>query len=48
MDLARLALGAFGADLLALLEKPPAGVAHTLIEALFPPRHPHVSIPDRF
>jgi GNAT superfamily N-acetyltransferase len=49
MDLARLALGAFGAaDLLARLERPPAGAAHTLIEALFPPRHPHVSIPDRF
>ncbi len=47
--LARLALGAFcAADLLARLERPPAGAARTLIEAMFPPRRPHVSIPDRF
>jgi hypothetical protein len=47
--LARLALGTFcAADLLARLERPPVGAARALIEALFPPQHPHVSIPDRF
>lgn len=47
--LARLALGAFApADLLARLEAPPVGAARALLEALFPPRHPHLSLPDRF
>lgn len=47
--LARVALGAFcPADLLARLETPPSEVARDLLAALFPPRHPHMSIPDRF
>src|SRR5438128_905137 len=47
--LARLALGAYApADPLARLERPPAGQTRALLEALFPLRHPHLSLPDRF
>ena len=47
--LARLALGAYApADLLARLERPPEGQTRALLEALFPLRHPHLSLPDRF
>ena len=46
---ARLALGAFQPrDLLALLQEPPQGVVHDTLEAMFPPRHPHIYYPDRF
>jgi GNAT superfamily N-acetyltransferase len=44
-----LALGAYApADLLARLERPPAGATRALLEALFPLRHPHLSLPDRY
>jgi len=47
--LARMAFGAFAPDdLLARLETPPAPEAQRLLERLFPPRHPHISLPDRF
>jgi hypothetical protein len=48
-QLARLALGAFppGEILADLPETPPESVL-PLVEILFPPRHPHMSIPDRF
>jgi hypothetical protein len=47
--LARLALGAFPpADLCARLPEPPDGRVVELIEALFPLRHPHMHLPDRF
>ena len=47
--LARLALGAYApADLLTRLEPPPTGPTRALLEALFPLRHPHLSLPDRF
>lgn len=47
--LARLALGAFSpTDLLARLEQPPTGPIRALLEAMFPPRYPHLSIPDHF
>ncbi|HTE17812.1 MAG TPA: GNAT family N-acetyltransferase [Armatimonadota bacterium] len=49
MALARLALGAFPpGDLLARLERPPVDEAARLLEALFPLRHPHMHLPDRF
>lgn len=47
--LARLALGAFPpGDLLDRLERPPDGEARRLMETLFPLRHPHLYLPDRF
>ncbi len=47
--LARLALGAFPpGDLLARLEPPLDVTARRLLEALFPQRHPHMYLPDRF
>lgn len=47
--LARLALGAFPPDdLLARLDNPPEPDAQRLLEILFPPRHPHMFLPDRF
>ena len=47
--LARLALGAFPPDdLLARLEEPPTERARQLVEILFPLRHPHMFLPDRF
>jgi hypothetical protein len=47
--LARLALGAYSpADLLARLERPPEGQTLALLEAMFPLRQPHLSLPDRF
>ena len=46
---ARLALGAFPpGELLARLETPPDERACQLLEALFPLRHPHMHLPDRF
>jgi hypothetical protein len=48
-ELARLALGAFPpGDVLDRLEQPPGGEARRLIETLFPLRHPHLYLPDRF
>jgi hypothetical protein len=47
--LARLALGAFPpGDLLARLEEPMDERARQLVEILFPLRHPHMYLPDRF
>jgi hypothetical protein len=47
--LARLALGAFPPeDLLARLEEPPGAEARQLMTMLFPLRHPHMYLPDRF
>ncbi|GAC1400839.1 MAG: hypothetical protein NVSMB65_18520 [Chloroflexota bacterium] len=47
--LAQLALGAFSAaDLLARLETPPRGRLRDVLEAMFPRRHPHIAVPDRF
>jgi hypothetical protein len=47
--LARLALGAVPpADLLDRLERPVSGPARELLEILFPYRHPHMYIPDRY
>jgi hypothetical protein len=47
--LARLALGAFPPeDLLARLETPPPPETSAVLERLFPLRHPHMSLPDRF
>jgi predicted acetyltransferase len=47
--LARLALGAFPpGDLLARLEQPPDERTRRLMEMLFPLRHPHLYLPDRF
>jgi hypothetical protein len=47
--LARLALGAFPPeDLLTRLEKPPSERARQLLAILFPLRHPHMYLPDRF
>jgi hypothetical protein len=48
-ELARLALGAFPpGDVLDRLEQPPDDTARRLIETLFPLRHPHLYLPDRF
>jgi GNAT acetyltransferase-like protein len=47
--LARLVLGAFPPeDLLARLVEPPGEKARQLLALLFPPRHPHMYLPDRF
>jgi hypothetical protein len=47
--LARLALGAFPpGDLLSRLEEPPEAESRRLLEVLFPYRHPHMYLPDRF
>lgn len=47
--LARLALGAFPPeDLLARLDEPPAEETCRLVRVLFPLRHPHMYLPDRF
>jgi hypothetical protein len=47
--LARLVFGAFApGDLLSRLEQPPHGETRDLLEAMFPPRHPHINLPDRF
>jgi GNAT superfamily N-acetyltransferase len=47
--LARLALGAFPPeDLLARLEAPPDEKTRQLLQILFPLRHPHMYLPDRF
>jgi Acetyltransferase (GNAT) domain len=47
--LARLALGAFPPDdLLDRLEQPVTGQARELVCTLFPPRHPHMYLPDRY
>jgi hypothetical protein len=47
--LARLALGAYSpAGLLPRLERPPEGQTLALLEARFPLRHPHLSLPNRF
>jgi GNAT superfamily N-acetyltransferase len=47
--LARLALGAFHpGDLLARLETPPTAEAARLLATLFPQRHPHMHLPDRY
>lgn len=48
-DLARLALGAFPPeDLLARLKSPPDAATAELLAALFPRRHPHMYLPDRY
>lgn len=48
-DLARLALGVFPPDdSLARLENPPGEEARQLLGLLFPLRHPHMYLPDRF
>ncbi len=48
-ELARLALGAFPPeDLLARLPEPPSSEAAQLLCALFPERHPHMHLPDRY
>lgn len=48
-ELARLALGAFPPeDLLARLPAPPDSATAELIGVLFPLRHPHMWIPDRY
>jgi predicted acetyltransferase len=48
-ELARLALGAFEPkDLLSRLPTPPAGDALKLLATLFPQRHPHMWMPDRY
>jgi hypothetical protein len=48
-ELARLALGVFPpADILRRLASPPDKEASRLIERIFPLRHPHMYLPDRF
>jgi GNAT superfamily N-acetyltransferase len=48
-ELARLALGVFPpGDILARLEQPPDEETRRLVEILFPLRHPHMYLPDRF
>ena len=48
-ELARLALGAFPPDdLLARLPEPPGEQTSRLLEVLFPLRHPHMHLPDRY
>jgi hypothetical protein len=48
-ELARLALGAFPPDLgLATLSRPLNAPAEELLRDLFPPRHPHLYLVDRF
>ena len=48
-ELARLALGAFPPEaLLARLPEPPRPEAAHLLEILFPFRHPHMHLPDRY
>jgi hypothetical protein len=48
-ELARLALGAFPpADTLARLSAPLDAQVRQIVEALFPLRHPHLHLPDRF
>jgi hypothetical protein len=48
-ELARLALGVFPpGDVLARLPSPPDAVTAELVGFLFPRRHPHMWIPDRF
>ncbi len=47
--LARLALGAFPPqDLLEALPAPPSERLQQIVSALFPERHPHMHLPDRF
>lgn len=49
MELARLALGAFPPeDILARLPAPPDARAAEVLVQLFPHRHPHMHLPDRF
>jgi GNAT superfamily N-acetyltransferase len=48
-DLARLVLGVFPpGDMLARLSTPPDAVTAELIGVLFPRRHPHMWLPDRY
>jgi hypothetical protein len=48
-ELARLALGAFPPeDVLARLPESPPGAAAELLAILFPQRHPHMHLPDRY
>jgi predicted acetyltransferase len=48
-DLARLALGAFAPeDVLARLESPPDEQTMERLAVLFPQRHPHMWLPDRY
>jgi hypothetical protein len=48
-ELARLALGAYPpGSILERLASPPSEAACRLVEALFPHRHPHLYVPDRF
>ncbi len=48
-DLARLALGAFPPeDILDRLERPLPDEVRHLVTVLFPERHPHMYLPDRF
>jgi hypothetical protein len=47
-ELTRLALGALPpGDVLDRLNPPPDGWSRAFIEALFPPRHPYLHLPDR-
>ncbi|HEV2125233.1 MAG TPA: hypothetical protein VGW38_20980, partial [Chloroflexota bacterium] len=47
--LARLALGAYDpADLLNRFDTPPDERTRALLQVLFPQRHPHMSLPDRY
>jgi hypothetical protein len=49
VSLARLALGAFPpGDVVSRLDPPPALAAGELLAALFPLRHPHMYLPDRY
>lgn len=48
-ELARLALGAFPpGDLLARLPQPPSEEVEMLLGNMFPVRHPHMHLPDRY
>ena len=48
-SLARLALGACDpADELARLERPPDEALMSVLQALFPTRHQHMYLPDRY
>ena len=48
-ELARLALGAFPPeDVLARLQEAPSAEAARVLQALFPLRHPHMHLPDRY
>jgi GNAT superfamily N-acetyltransferase len=49
VSLARLVLGAFPpGDVISRLAPPPAPTAGELLSALFPLRHPHMYLPDRY